>query len=280
MFIVTRCNFVSHVLTRVDACDCAVGGPRCVSTPPGAQSFRPNARWSFAVVMFYCLPRAQDSERQQHKRCLHLWYEAGSKEAFEIKIKGHLGEADDCEKEIRVLNRICRLDKGGIYYEAGPRHVEMLLKALPVSASMSSPGVRGISTDDAAVLDELVQQDTLADAVDPDHSPADLPVATIREAGRPRVVLDDVPVVHQILDGWEYASIYCKHPRHIFPTRHAKFKTATDHADVFTGKSKKHHGSTTLTHVQRTTCTENRDLPLRALEHYDQTRCCAGKRKC
>ena len=42
-----------------------------------------------------------------------LWYEDGLREAFEIKVKGHLGESPDCAKEVRVLNRIARIDEQG-----------------------------------------------------------------------------------------------------------------------------------------------------------------------
>ena len=58
-----------------------------------------------------------------------LWYEKGLAEAFTIVVKGHLGESDDCEKEIRVPNRIARIDRDGLSYEGEPRHAEMLIKA-------------------------------------------------------------------------------------------------------------------------------------------------------
>ena len=57
------------------------------------------------------------------------WYEAQLSEVFELKIKGRLGEAERCDKEVRVLNRVIRLDKQGLLYEADPRHGEMLIQA-------------------------------------------------------------------------------------------------------------------------------------------------------
>ena len=109
------------------------------------------------------------------------WYEAGLREAFEIKVKGHLGEAEDCAKEVRVLNRIVRVDQHGIYYEADPRHVEMLLKALPMDSTVSTPGVKDDTIDYDAVLEDLIGQDAMHDAVDPNASSENLPVAAIRK---------------------------------------------------------------------------------------------------
>ena len=50
-----------------------------------------------------------------------LWYEKGLSVAFEIKIKGRLGESKDADKEIRMLNRVVRLDSDGLAYEADPQ---------------------------------------------------------------------------------------------------------------------------------------------------------------
>ena len=56
------------------------------------------------------------------------WYEEELANAFEIKIKGRLGESPSCDKEVRVLNRIIRIDTDGIHIEADPRHSELLVK--------------------------------------------------------------------------------------------------------------------------------------------------------
>ena len=58
-----------------------------------------------------------------------LWYEAGLAKVFEIVVKGRLGGVPDCDKEVRVLNRVVRLDERGVRYEADPRHAEMRIKA-------------------------------------------------------------------------------------------------------------------------------------------------------
>ena len=44
-----------------------------------------------------------------------VWYEQQMGQAFEIKVRGHIGEGDDCDKEILVLNRIVRLDETGLF---------------------------------------------------------------------------------------------------------------------------------------------------------------------
>ena len=82
------------------------------------------------------------------------WYGDGLRAAFGIKVKGHLGESDDCENEPRVLNRIVRIDDQGLRWEADPRHAEMLLDAIPIGTAVTSPGVRGDEVDHDAVLDE------------------------------------------------------------------------------------------------------------------------------
>ena len=85
-----------------------------------------------------------------------LWYEKGLADAFTIVVKGHLGESEDCEKEIRVLNRIARIDEDGLSYEGDPRHAEMLVKAFPEMSSVTSSGVRGVDVDYDATLDQEI----------------------------------------------------------------------------------------------------------------------------
>ena len=58
-----------------------------------------------------------------------LEYEAGLAKVFEIKMKARIGEAADCDREVRVLNRVVRLTQDGLEYEADPRHAEMLVIA-------------------------------------------------------------------------------------------------------------------------------------------------------
>ena len=52
-----------------------------------------------------------------------LWYEAGLAKVFELKLTGRIGEAPDCGKEVRVLNRVVKIDTSGLTFDADPRHV-------------------------------------------------------------------------------------------------------------------------------------------------------------
>ena len=57
-------------------------------------------------------------------------YEAAMLQAFDCELRGRLGsEPQDC-KEMKLLNRIVRVLDRGLAYEADPRHVELLAKAL------------------------------------------------------------------------------------------------------------------------------------------------------
>ena len=57
-------------------------------------------------------------------------YEAGMMKAFDIKLRGRIGTGDHGLKEVQILNRILRVVDDGLAYEADPRHVELLARAL------------------------------------------------------------------------------------------------------------------------------------------------------
>ena len=57
-------------------------------------------------------------------------YERLLSEAFELKIRGRLGEEEGCDKEIRILNRVVKITESGLEYEADPRHAELLVDSL------------------------------------------------------------------------------------------------------------------------------------------------------
>ena len=71
-------------------------------------------------------------------------YEAGMCKAFECKLKGRLGRGEGDLKEMRVLNRIVRIDDHGLRYEADPRHVELLARSLNLEQCrhVVTPGVK------------------------------------------------------------------------------------------------------------------------------------------
>ena len=58
------------------------------------------------------------------------WYESVLAMAFELGDKTRLGHDPGDSKEVRILNRILRLDEGGLSYEADPRHVDLLARSL------------------------------------------------------------------------------------------------------------------------------------------------------
>ena len=61
---------------------------------------------------------------------------------FELKLRGRLGVG--CEGELRILNRIVRVTKEGLEYEADPRHVELIAESLEITdcKPVCSPGSR------------------------------------------------------------------------------------------------------------------------------------------
>ena len=71
-------------------------------------------------------------------------YENGLKKTFECKIRGRLGLDKGDDKEIRVLNRILRVNEEGLFYEADPRHVELLAKSMGLEGckSVATPGLK------------------------------------------------------------------------------------------------------------------------------------------
>ena len=138
-------------------------------------------------------------------------------------------------KETRVLNRIARIDQHGVCFEADPRHVERLLRALPIESSVNSPGTKDDDIDYDAVLEDLVQDEALHDDAQAPDQHGELPVATIRSSKT--VSFSETPSMYPIQPEQSYSMIYDIHPRYIVPTRRGTFKRISDNADPFTGKS-------------------------------------------
>ena len=63
---------------------------------------------------------------------------------FEVELRGRMGYDKGDLREIKILNRVLRLDERGLAYEADPRHVELLVKSLGLEScrKVSSPGVK------------------------------------------------------------------------------------------------------------------------------------------
>ena len=72
------------------------------------------------------------------------WYEERMKQEFELTVKGRLGHDKHDDHELRVLNRVVRVTKEGIEYEADPRHAEELVRSLDLENGNPcvTPGVK------------------------------------------------------------------------------------------------------------------------------------------
>ena len=83
-------------------------------------------------------------------------YEAGMCQAFECKLKGRLGRGENDLKEMRVLNRIVRIDDNGLRYEADPRHVELLARSLNLEQCrhVVTPGVKEPYDEEAPTISD------------------------------------------------------------------------------------------------------------------------------
>ena len=81
------------------------------------------------------------------------WLEKSLSEHFEIKIRGRIGEGVAGDNEMRILNRIVSVDEKGIYYEADPRHVDLLSSSLGLTKanSVGTPGVKDPDPDYALI---------------------------------------------------------------------------------------------------------------------------------
>ena len=99
-------------------------------------------------------------------------YREGLEKFFELKVKGHRGEAPGCDREVRVLNRVVRLVPEGLEYEADPRHGEMLVQAggLALGNQSATPGLRekAEEVDYESVLDEIREREVAAGQLDGD----------------------------------------------------------------------------------------------------------------
>ena len=73
------------------------------------------------------------------------WMETQMAKSFELQLRGRLGIG--CEGELRILNRIVRVNSTGLEYEADPRHVELITESLELAdcKPVCSPGVKNPS---------------------------------------------------------------------------------------------------------------------------------------
>ena len=87
------------------------------------------------------------------------WYTAQLEKVFEVKVRGRIGVGTEMN-EIKILNRIVRLDGDGILYEADPRHVDLLAASMGLQgcSTVKSPGVKPVSAENEAPKGEEGQE--------------------------------------------------------------------------------------------------------------------------
>ena len=124
------------------------------------------------------------------------WYESSLKKSFEIKIRGRLGEGCTGAQEIRILNRIVKVDSEGLTYEADPRHSDLLLASLSMTecTGAATPGVKPLDRDEHAIKTDEPQTPTL----DPDPNKA---IASICS-------MEDEPAAQQYVDSLKDTTAY------------------------------------------------------------------------
>jgi hypothetical protein len=90
------------------------------------------------------------------------WAQHEMSTRFLIKVIGRLGGDSGDLQELRVLNRVLRWTRDGIYYEADPRHQEILVAQLAGSIkSLSTPGAKERKEEEEAE-EELTEQEVSA----------------------------------------------------------------------------------------------------------------------
>ena len=163
-----------------------------------------------------------------------LWFHNRLSSPFEIKARGILGEGANCEKEMRILNRIVRISDEGILYESEPRHVETLLRSLEISSNpAATPGVKPKEIDASTISNDENAPSPLECAGNNENDGDDIPFLNVRLNC---VAFDDEPTTHFVAP---YAEHYAFHPREFVVTSSGRLKLISATADPFTGKSKR-----------------------------------------
>ena len=153
-------------------------------------------------------------------------YEAGLQRSFDCKIRGRLGTDATDMKEIRILNRIVRIVEKGLVYEADPRHVELLVKALGMQdcKPVATPGIKKAFEDECMDLPITNEPET----IDPQT------VSSLTETRQ--VSFCDKP--HGVRLVTPYSEVYGLHPSRFIFDAHGKFVMLSKFDDPFTGVSR------------------------------------------
>ena len=160
-----------------------------------------------------------------------VWYETELAKSFEIKVRGHLGEGKDCVDEMKILNRVVRLSKEGLLYEADPRHAEMLTRARADNTNtVATPGDKSIEVDlDAELHDpELVTMQKAHEAALDEEDPVIFQVRIRAVHFEEHATSVEVPA---------YSTIFDVHPRSFVFRADGTKKPLSCTANPFTGKT-------------------------------------------
>ena len=130
-------------------------------------------------------------------------FEEGMQKSFECKLKGRLGLGPSDCKEMRVLNRIVRVNDHGLLYEADPRHAEMLIKAFDLGEAKAvvTPGIK------------IADENADPDKIDSDAAAEINKIITelrVRPRAPTNVTFNDDIEMHSIEP---YSDVYGRHPR-------------------------------------------------------------------
>ena len=95
-------------------------------------------------------------------------YEAELNNKFDLKVRSRLSNEEGTDKEIRLLNKIIRIKEDGAYYEADPRHAELIIQSLGVQGCTPSltPGVE----ENHDVIEEAIQDSVVDEGEQPQEA--------------------------------------------------------------------------------------------------------------
>ena len=131
-------------------------------------------------------------------------YERKMQEAFDVELRGRLGIGPNDVRELKLLNRIIKVDEEGLTYEADPRHTELLARALGFEncGHVSTPGAKNCK--DEVVADGKSPVENTDDMTECLHSRMPTAPPTSRMKFSEDVEVINVP---------SYADTFGYHPR-------------------------------------------------------------------
>ena len=111
------------------------------------------------------------------------WLEQESGKSFELKKRGRIGIELDGDNDIRILKRVAMVTPEGLTYEADPRHFDVLLNSLGLTAANAVviPGIQKSDTEPNAVKHN--ESEDLDSYTIPDTHENNAPMSAIASSG-------------------------------------------------------------------------------------------------